>query len=160
MPTNEQLAAELEYLKAAMHELLRRVPGPLATEVQPSDPQPRFQRFPDGPRVVEVKPNVRMRLVAPVCEAYEPPYMAEIFGMDWDKNPENGYPFVHEPSNAPDGMPARSDSGYPLRYVNGEVFMLNANGQFKTEGELVKERQYREEMNARSAAEWGARYGK
>ena len=155
--TNEQLAAQVASLQAALYELLNRTPARTAAAppmAVPPPPDVPYGRYPEGPRIVQVAPSVHMRLVAPVCSEFEPGFYAGIFGRD--PNPGDDHvPYVNEPSNArPDQLP-RSASGYPLRYRSDGVFMMNADGLFRTEAEIAAERAERARRNEQSRKEWG-----
>lgn len=162
MATLESIESSVLNLTAAVHELLARIPGRIEpTPGTPSQPATDYARFDGGPRVVEVKPNIRMKLVAPVNPDYEPPFIATITGRDFDGDPSNGYPVANEPSNARADQPPRDmTTGYPLFYgAGGVAYLMNAEGGFLTLDALLKERADRLAKNAQAAAEWAARYG-
>lgn len=168
-PTLESLQAAILSINVTLAEVLNRLPA-RTTPAPGVIPQPTtdYSRFPEGPRVIEVAPNIRMNLVAPVNPAYEPPYGATIFGRDFDGNPANGYPVALEPSNAREpnattgdpGQPPRDPvTGYPLFYgAGGVTYLMNADGGFLSLAALEAEREERRKRNAQSQAEWGNRY--
>lgn len=168
MATLESIESALLSLNVTMAEVLNRLPA-RNTPAPGVAPQPTadYSRFPEGPRVIEVAPNIRMNLVAPVNPAYEPPHSATIFGRDFDGNPANGYPVAHEPSNARAPNPTTGDpgqpprdpvTGYPLFYgAGGVAYLMNADGGFLTLAALEAERAQRAEHNRRSQEEWAAR---
>lgn len=167
-PTLESLQAAILSINVTLAEVLNRLPA-RTTAAPGVTPQPtaNYARFPEGPRVIEVAPNIRMNLVAPVNPDYEPPYGATIFGRDFDGNPTNGYPVAHEPSNAREpnaekgdpGQPPRDPvTGYPLFYgAGGATYLMNADGGFLTLAALEAERAQRREHNRLSQEQWAAR---
>lgn len=160
MASLESIENSILSLNVTLAEVLNRLPArTTAVPGAVAKPTTNYARFPEGPRVIEVAPNIRMNLVAPVCPEYEPPYGSTIFGRDFDGNPANGYPVALEPSNATaEQSPRDPVTGYPLFYgAGGVAYMMNADGGFLTLAALEAERAQRRDRNRQSQEEWAAR---
>jgi hypothetical protein len=151
--TLESLASEVANLRSMVEQLVVRQTGIPAVPAS-------YERFPEGPRIVEVRPHIRMKLEAPVIPDYEPPFSALNFGRDFDQNPANGFPFTNwDPSNAGPERPCRSPEGYPLHYLpDGTTRLMNAYGDFGSVQEIEADRAYRRAQNDKSRAEWANKY--